>query len=180
MRGVLASVLAAGLAVAVVGTAILASAASLLGLGSGAQAPSSAATANIPANILALYEQAAATCPGVPWTILAAIGTIESTTASRPAGSHSGANSAGAVGIMQFEPATFSMGKTTRPTLTCGLRNRPAASTLAVGNGDAVMDAPFAGRWARRGRMALAFKAELRRTPATGLVRPSAHGHHGR
>jgi cell wall-associated NlpC family hydrolase len=58
--------------------------------------------------MLALYQQAAATCPGLPWTILAAIGTIESDNGqSTLPGVHSGANAAGAEGIMQFEPATF-------------------------------------------------------------------------
>jgi hypothetical protein len=70
-------------------------------------APSPAAAA-IPPAMLALYEEAAATCPGLPWTVLAAIGTIESDngTSNLP-GVHSGANSAGAEGPMQFEPATF-------------------------------------------------------------------------
>ena len=108
MRGVLAAGLAVGLAVAVVGTAILASAASLLGIGGGAPVASSAATANIPPAMLALYEQAAATCPGLPWTIVAAIGTVESDNGqSTLPGVHSGANSAGAEGPMQFEPDTF-------------------------------------------------------------------------
>jgi cell wall-associated NlpC family hydrolase len=58
--------------------------------------------------MLALYREAAATCPGLPWTMLAAIGTVESGngTSNLP-GVHSGANSAGAEGPMQFEPATF-------------------------------------------------------------------------
>jgi cell wall-associated NlpC family hydrolase len=108
MKGVLAVGLAVGLGVAVVGTAILASAASLLSVGGGAPAASSAATAQIPAAMLTLYQQAAATCPGLPWTILAAIGTIESDNGrSNLPGVHSGANSAGAEGPMQFEPATF-------------------------------------------------------------------------
>jgi len=108
MRGVLVTVLAAGLAVAVVSTAILASAASLLGVGSGTPSASSAATAKIPPAMLTLYEQAAATCPGLPWTILAAIGTIESDNGqSNLPGVHGGANAAGAMGLMQFEPATF-------------------------------------------------------------------------
>jgi len=70
-------------------------------------APSTAAAA-IPPAMLALYEEAAATCPGLPWTVLAAIGTIESDngTSVLP-GVHSGANAAGAEGPMQFEPATF-------------------------------------------------------------------------
>jgi cell wall-associated NlpC family hydrolase len=108
MRGVLAAGLAAGLAVAVVGTAILASAASLLGVGGGTRTTSSASTAQIPPAMLALYQQAAATCPGLPWTILAAIGTIESDNGqSNLQGVHSGANAAGAEGSMQFEPNTF-------------------------------------------------------------------------
>jgi cell wall-associated NlpC family hydrolase len=69
---------------------------------------SAAASSAIPAGMLSLYEKAAATCPGLPWTVLAAIGTVESGngTSSLP-GVHSGANGAGAEGPMQFEPATF-------------------------------------------------------------------------
>ncbi|MHB1821677.1 MAG: lytic transglycosylase domain-containing protein [Acidimicrobiales bacterium] len=56
----------------------------------------------------ALYEAAAATCPGLPWPVLAAIGSIESDNGrSLAPGVHSGANQAGAEGPMQFEPATF-------------------------------------------------------------------------
>jgi cell wall-associated NlpC family hydrolase len=62
----------------------------------------------IPAGILTLYQAAAATCPGLPWTVLAAIGTIESDNGqSTLPGVHSGANSAGAEGPLQFLPATF-------------------------------------------------------------------------
>jgi cell wall-associated NlpC family hydrolase len=77
-------------------------------LGGGDAAPSATATDNIPPAMLALYQTAATTCPGLPWTVLAAIGTIESGngTSDLP-GVHSGANSAGAEGPMQFEPATF-------------------------------------------------------------------------
>jgi cell wall-associated NlpC family hydrolase len=62
----------------------------------------------IPAAMLELYVRAAASCPGLPWTVLAAIGTVESSngTSSLP-GVHAGANWAGAEGPMQFEPATF-------------------------------------------------------------------------
>ena len=58
--------------------------------------------------MLTLYEQAAGTCPGLSWAVLAAIGTVESGngTSNLP-GVHSGANAAGAEGPMQFEPATF-------------------------------------------------------------------------
>ena len=87
---------------------MLASAVSLLGVGSGAPAASSAATAQIPPAMLTLYQQAATTCPGLPWTVLAAIGTVESDNGqSTLPGVHSGANRAGAEGPMQFEPATF-------------------------------------------------------------------------
>jgi cell wall-associated NlpC family hydrolase len=77
-------------------------------LGSGGTAPSATATTNIPAGMLALYQQAASTCPGLPWTVLAAIGTIESDNGqSTLPGVQSGANSAGAEGDMQELAATF-------------------------------------------------------------------------
>jgi cell wall-associated NlpC family hydrolase len=77
-------------------------------LGGGDAAPSAAATGRIPAAMLTLYQEAATTCPGLPWTVLAAIGTVESGngTSNLP-GVHSGSNSAGAEGPMQFLPATF-------------------------------------------------------------------------
>ena len=77
-------------------------------LGGGGTAPSATATAAIPPAMLALYQEAATTCPGLPWTVLAAIGTVESDngTSTLP-GVQSGANAAGAEGPMQFEPATF-------------------------------------------------------------------------
>ena len=77
-------------------------------LGGGDSTPSTTASDNIPAAMLTLYQEAAATCPGLPWTVLAAIGTVESGngTSNLP-GVHSGANYAGAAGPMQFEPATF-------------------------------------------------------------------------
>ena len=108
MKGACAALLAVGLAVAVIGTAILVSAASTFGAGGAASGASAAATAKIPPAMLTLYQQAAVTCPGLPWTILAAIGTVESDNgqSNRP-GVHSGANSAGAEGPMQFEPKTF-------------------------------------------------------------------------
>jgi cell wall-associated NlpC family hydrolase len=108
MKGLVAAGLAVGLAVAMIGMAILASAASLLGVGGGVPAASSAVTAQIPTAMLNLYQQAAASCPGLPWTILAAIGTIESNNGqSNLPGVHSGTNAAGAMGLMQFEPPTF-------------------------------------------------------------------------
>jgi cell wall-associated NlpC family hydrolase len=102
---------AAGAAGLVLGVAVLAAGAGAgiaSILGGGDVAPSASATAEIPAFMLALYQDAATTCPGLPWAVLAAIGTVESAndTSDLP-GVHSGANSAGAEGPMQFEPATF-------------------------------------------------------------------------
>jgi cell wall-associated NlpC family hydrolase len=105
MRGVLAALFSVGLAAAVVGTAVLAS---VVSMGGATPVVSAAASANIPPAMLALYQEAAATCPGLPWTILAAIGTVESDNGqSNLPGVHSGSNGAGAEGPMQFEPATF-------------------------------------------------------------------------
>ena len=51
---------------------------------------------------------AAQTCPGLPWSVLAGIGTVESGNGqSNAPGVHSGHNFAGAEGPMQFLPATF-------------------------------------------------------------------------
>ena len=98
---------AGGLALAVVVLAAGAGAgiASLL---DGGSPPSGTATATIPPAMLALYQQAAAVCPGLPWTVLAAIGTVESDNGqSTLPGVRSGANPAGAEGDMQELPATF-------------------------------------------------------------------------
>jgi cell wall-associated NlpC family hydrolase len=62
------------------------------------------ATRDIPATLLQLYKQAAASCPGLPWPVLAGVGKVESDH-NRPAGQVS---SVGAQGPMQFLPATWS------------------------------------------------------------------------
>lgn len=70
--------------------------------------PTTAALSSIPPDYLRWYMDAAQTCPGLPWAVLAGIGTVESDNGRSTApGVHSGANSAGAEGPMQFEPATF-------------------------------------------------------------------------
>jgi membrane-bound lytic murein transglycosylase MltF len=51
---------------------------------------------------MSLYHRAAATCPGLSWTVLAAIGQVESGHGRNPSTS-----SAGAMGPMQFLPSTF-------------------------------------------------------------------------
>jgi len=80
--------------------------------GSGGDQPGAA----VPTIWLSLYQQAAATCPGLSWTVLAAIGTVETDNGQSTApGIWSGANSAGAEGPMQFEPATFAAFATVGP-----------------------------------------------------------------
>lgn len=65
--------------------------------------PSAAAVADIPADMLALYQQAASQrCPGLPWTVLAAVGKVETNHARNVA-----VSSAGALGPMQFMPPTW-------------------------------------------------------------------------
>jgi peptidoglycan DL-endopeptidase CwlO len=67
-----------------------------------AQPPASTTAASIPAAYLADY-QTAGTRYGIPWTVLAGIGEIESDHGrSHAPGVHSGANPAGGAGPMQF------------------------------------------------------------------------------
>jgi hypothetical protein len=56
----------------------------------------------IPATYLALYRRAAVTCPGLPWTVLAGIGTVETGN-----GRDVHRSTAGAEGPMQFLPSTW-------------------------------------------------------------------------
>ena len=66
-------------------------------------APSRAATADIPAGYLHLYRSAARRCRGLSWTVLAAVGKVESDHGrTRLPGVHTGWNTAGAAGPMQF------------------------------------------------------------------------------
>lgn len=58
----------------------------------------------IPATYLDLYRRAAVTCPGLPWTVLAGIGTVETGN-----GTNVHRSSAGALGPMQFMPSTWAM-----------------------------------------------------------------------
>ncbi|MFF0578943.1 lytic transglycosylase domain-containing protein [Streptosporangium saharense] len=60
------------------------------------------ATVGRPGSYLELYRKAAAVCPGLSWTVLAAIGQVESSH-----GRNNGPSSAGALGPMQFMPATW-------------------------------------------------------------------------
>src|SRR5271165_6195996 len=111
MRAVAGVIGAVGGCAALVGTAVVASAVSFLGVDGGAPpAPAAATSSSIPPAMLALYQEATATCPDLPWTVLAAIGTVESDNGqSNLPGVHTGANAAGAEGSMQFLPATFAV-----------------------------------------------------------------------
>ncbi|MHB8449067.1 MAG: transglycosylase SLT domain-containing protein [Mycobacteriales bacterium] len=123
-RGGVASLAAAAVVGLVIAVAVLAGAAAAgfsavlggSGAGGGPAAPTGP-TAGIPADYLLLYEQAASSCPGLSWSVLAAIGTIESDNGQSSApGIHSGVNYAGvAEGPMQFEPATFAQYDTPVP-----------------------------------------------------------------
>ena len=53
-------------------------------LGGGDATPSVTATDDIPTAMLTLYQEAATTCPGLPWTVLAAIGTVECPPTANP------------------------------------------------------------------------------------------------
>ncbi|MCE7009920.1 bifunctional lytic transglycosylase/C40 family peptidase [Kibdelosporangium philippinense] len=82
--------------------------------------------ADIPSDYCALYVQASAVCPGLDWSILAAIGKIETDHGrSNLPGVHSGENFAGAGGPMQFLHATFN-GVVSRHTIPPGGANPPS------------------------------------------------------
>jgi cell wall-associated NlpC family hydrolase len=69
----------------------------------GGSTASPTAQQEVPPNYLALYRSAADTCPGLPWSVLAAIGKVETNHGRLQApGVTSGANFAGAAGPMQI------------------------------------------------------------------------------
>jgi Transglycosylase SLT domain len=64
-----------------------------------------APSGQVPATYLQLFQESAAGyCPGLSWTVLAAIGQIESAD-----GANMGPSSAGALGPMQFLPSTWAL-----------------------------------------------------------------------
>jgi cell wall-associated NlpC family hydrolase len=78
--------------------------------------PGSMSGPAVPAAWEMIEQNAAATCPGLPWSVLAAIGRVESDSGRSTApGVASGANAAGAEGPMQFEPPTFAAYGTVGP-----------------------------------------------------------------
>jgi hypothetical protein len=108
-----AGLVCAGIVVAITTVVGLAS---LVGLSptlsSSSITPSAQALAAIPPDYLQTYQAAAATCPGLPWTVLAGIGEAET-----GQGRDTQISSAGAEGPMQFEPATFLKGQPTEKEL---------------------------------------------------------------
>ena len=109
------SCIAVVIAVAVVAAAVVGGVVSPSG-SSPAAAAGADATPALPAGWATMDQGAAAACPGLPWSVLAAIGAVESDSGrSTAAGVGSGANAAGAEGPMQFEPATFAAVATVGP-----------------------------------------------------------------
>jgi Transglycosylase SLT domain len=96
-----------------------------------------AATTGRPATWLQLYQDSAASyCPGLSWTVLAAIGEIESGD-----GSNEGPSSAGALGPMQFMPGTWAawgtdgFGESGTPDIMNPLDAVPSAARLLCAAG---------------------------------------------
>lgn len=86
--------------------------------------PGARALADIPARYLSLYANAATTCPGLDWPVLAAVGKVETDHGRSPLpGVRSGANSAGARGPMQFLLPTFTNVVARHPALRRGPRD---------------------------------------------------------
>jgi hypothetical protein len=92
-----------------------------------------------PENWLQLYQDSAAGwCPGLSWTVLAAIGEIESGD-----GSNDGPSTAGALGPMQFLPATWQAwgidgyGPPGPPDITNPLDAVPSAARMLCADGAA-------------------------------------------
>jgi Transglycosylase SLT domain len=93
--------------------------------------------AGAPANWIELFHKSAATyCPGLPWTVLAAIGEIESGD-----GANDGPSSAGAKGPMQFLPSTWAIwgvdgfGPAGPPDIMNPLDAVPSAARLLCASG---------------------------------------------
>jgi hypothetical protein len=90
-----------------------------------------------PANYLMLYQESAAQyCPGLSWTVLAAIGEIESNN-----GQNMGPSSAGALGPMQFLPSTWAQwgitafGNTGKPDIMDPFDAVPSAARMLCASG---------------------------------------------
>jgi hypothetical protein len=93
----------------------------------------------LPTTYLQLFQESAAKyCPGLSWTVLAAIGQIESGD-----GANEGPSSAGALGPMQFLPSTWAIwgidgfGETGTPSITNPYDAVPSAARLLCLDGAA-------------------------------------------
>jgi hypothetical protein len=114
-----------------------ASVVSLVPAGQPGTLPVVAAASGRPSTWLALYQDSAADyCPGLSWTVLAAIGEIESGD-----GANDGPSTAGALGPMQFMPATWDAWATTGfgqagpPDIMNPLDAVPSAARLLCADG---------------------------------------------
>jgi hypothetical protein len=95
------------------------------------------APTGVPANWIDLFKESAAQyCPGLSWTVLAAIAEIESGD-----GANNGPSSAGALGPMQFLPSTWAMwgvdgfGPVGTPDIMNPLDAVPSAARLLCASG---------------------------------------------
>jgi Transglycosylase SLT domain len=93
----------------------------------------------VPTSYLQLFKASAADyCPGLSWTVLAAIGQIESAD-----GTNMGPSTAGALGPMQFLPSTWAMwgidgfGQTGKPDVMNPYDAVPSAARLLCADGAA-------------------------------------------
>jgi Transglycosylase SLT domain len=109
------------------------------GSGPGGAGGGSAGSAGQPTTYLQLFQESAARyCPGLSWTVLAAIGQIESAD-----GTNVGPSSAGALGPMQFLPSTWAtwgidgFGQTGPPDVLNPYDAVPAAARLLCADGAA-------------------------------------------
>jgi len=95
------------------------------------------APTGVPANWIQLFQESAVKfCPGLPWTVLAAIAQIESGD-----GANDGPSSAGAEGPMQFLPSTWAiwgtdgLGPPGTPDIMNPLDAVPSAARLLCASG---------------------------------------------
>jgi hypothetical protein len=98
-----------------------------------------ATSGQTPATYLQLFQDSAAEfCPGLSWTVLAAIGQIESAD-----GTNDGPSPAGALGPMQFEPSTWAVwgtdgfGQTGTPDIMNPYDAVPSAARMLCADGAA-------------------------------------------